>query len=202
MNALAPTTWTGTTIEPTPHRWTLDEVLEMRRAGVLHEDVRIELLDGEIIDMPPEGPVHAWFKVRLSNTLFKAVLGQGLWVVVETRLAFADRDAPVPDIYVLPEGSPLVDMPGAAILLLVEVADTTLAHDLGRKAATYAANGVDEYWVVDVRARRTIVHLRPEGDGYLDRRTVGFDEQLQAGRVPGLQLTIADLPGFHELSFD
>lgn len=202
MNALAPTHWTGTTLEPAPHLWTLDEVVEMRRVGVLAECGRYELLDGEIIDMPPEGELHAWFKVSLSNTLCAALIGRGLWVAVETRLAFAERDAPVPDLYVMPQELTFRDTPGGELLLLVEVADSTLTHDTGRKAAKYAVNGVTEYWVVDVRSRRTLVHARPENGEFLDRTAVSFSEPLRAARLEGVEVVIADLPGFDTLKWD
>ncbi len=201
MNALAPTLWTGTVAEPRPHRWTLDEVVRLRGVGVIGEDARVELLDGEIIDMPPEGELHAWFKLELSNALF-GVMGRDLRLAVETRLAFAEKDAPVPDLHVMPRGLALTDTPGGEVLLLVEVADTTLSHDMGRKAAKYAANGVTEYWVVNLRARRTVVHLRPEDGAYLERRPVAFDEPLAPTRIDALQLVIAALPGYDKLSFD
>ncbi len=201
MNALAPIVWTETVSEPTPHRWTLDEVVELRRAGFIPEDARIELLDGEIIDMPPEGELHAWFKLELSHALFGAA-GQELRVAVETRLNFERRDAPVPDLWIMPRGLALKDTPGDALLLLVEVADTSLAHDIGRKAAKYAANVVAEYWVVDVRAQRTLVHSRPEAGAYLERRAVDFTQALEPSRLPHLRLVISELPGFEALSFD
>ena len=81
--------------EPAPHRFTLDEVLAMQAAEIIHPDARIELLDGEIIDMPEEGELHVWFKVELTRFLVRA-LPDDLRLAPDATLSLAPRDAPDP----------------------------------------------------------------------------------------------------------
>ena len=202
MNAFAPVSdaawrWEGPP-EPAPHRFTLDEVLAMQAAEIIHPDARIELLDGEIIDMPEEGELHVWFKVELTRFLVRA-LPEDLRLAPDATLSLAPRDAPDPDIYIFEVGAPLRLTPGSGLRLIVEIADSSLTHDLRRKAAKYAENGVPEYWVVDVRGRRTFVHLQPEGEEYLQRAITPFEAPLTPTRIEGLRLVIADLPRFDSL---
>jgi Uma2 family endonuclease len=199
MNASAPMRWIGPPT-PEPHRFTLDDVLALQKAGVIDWDARIELLDGEIIDMPEEGELHVWFKVELTRFFVRA-LGDEFRLAPDATLSLAPRDAPEPDIYVFPVGAPLRLTPGSVLRLLVEISDTTLDHDLKRKVAKYASYGVPEYWVLDVQHRRTFVHLQPEGDTYLTREVVPFDGRLVPTLLPDIALVVADLPGYGGLSF-
>lgn len=202
MNAFTPVSdahwrWEGPP-EPAPHRFTLDEVLALQASGAIHPDARIELLDGEIINMPEERELHVWFKVALNRFLVMA-LPDDLMVAPDATLSLAPHDAPEPDFYVMPVATPLRNTPGSALRLLIEIADSSLAHDLGRKAAKYASAGVREYWVIDVQGRRSFVHLRPEADGYLQRTVVGFDEALAPTLLDGVRLVVAELPRFDAL---
>ena len=189
--------WNGPP-EPSPHRFTLDDVLALQAAGVIDGDARIELLDGEIIDLPEEDELHVWFKVELTRFLVRA-LPDDQRLAPDATLSLAPRDAPEPDIYIFPVGLLLRQTPGDQLTLIVEISDSTLQHDLKRKAALYAQNGVREYWAIDVRAQRTFVHLQPEGDGYLQRTVVGFAEPLVPTLLPELRLVVADLPRFDGL---
>ena len=203
MNALAPISGgrSGPPDSPEPHKFTLDDVLALQKAGVIDWDARIELLDGEIIDMPEEGELHVWFKVELTRFFVRA-LGDDYRLAPGATLSLAPRDAPEPDIYIFPTGAPLRLTPGHELRLLVEISDSTLNHDLTRKVAKYASYAIPEYWVVDLQNRRTHVHLHPEGDTYLQRVVVPFDGVLTPTRVPDIGLVIADLPNFDGLSFD
>lgn len=200
MNASAPMRYDGPP-SPEPHRFTLDDVLALQKAGVIDFDARIELLDGEIIDMPEEGELHVWFKVELTRFFVRA-LDDGHRLAPDATLSLAPRDAPEPDIYIFPVGAPLRLTPGPDLRLLIEIADSTLDHDLKRKAAKYASYEVPEYWVVDVRHRRTHVHLRPEAGAYLERVVVAFEDRLRPTRIDGVDLVIAELPRYDGLSFD
>ena len=193
MNALAPVPDFYTPPDaPRLHRFTLDDVIVMREAGVIHPDAKVELLDGEIIDMGSEGELHADFVIALNRFL---VLGLPSKVVVPgNRLSLAPKDAPVPDLYVMEEGAPLVLTPSSAVALVIEVSDSSLSQDIGRKAIKYGSYGVFEYWVVDVRHEMTHVHSLPLAGGYAERRAVSFDQPLKPVRLPELELVIADLP--------
>ena len=187
--------------EPASHRFTLDEVLAIQAAGIIHPDARIELLDGEIIDMPEEGALHVWFKVELVRFLVP-ILPDNLRLAPDATLSLAPTEAPDPDIYIFPTGLQLRLTPGPELRLIIEIADSSLTHDLRRKADKYASNGVPEYWVIDIRGRRTFVHLQPEDGAYLERAVVAFDQPLTPTRIDGVRLVIADLPRFDGLSFD
>ena len=191
--------WNGPP-EPAPHKFTLDEVLAMQAAGIIHPDARIELLDGEIIDMPEEGELHVWFKVELNRFLTR-ILPDELRLAPDATLSLDAQNAPDPDIYIFPTGLTLRSTPGPELRLILEIADSSLTHDLRRKSETYAANGVPEYWVVDVRGRRTFVHLQPEGGEYLQRLVVPFDAPLAPTRIDGVRLVIAELPRFDGLDY-
>ena len=183
---------------PERRRFTLDDVLAMQRAGLIEDDARIELLDGEIIDMPEEGELHVWFKVELDRVFVRA-LADDYRLAPHATLSLAPHDAPEPDIYIFPTGLPLRLTPGRELRLIVEISDSTLDHDMKRKVSKYAQNGVPEYWVVDVRGGRTFVHLLPEGDGYLQRTVAPFDAPLTPTRLDAVRLVIADLPRFDGL---
>lgn len=200
MNALAPVS-DGPPASPEPHRFTLDDVRALQKAGVIDVDARIELLDGEIIDMPEEGELHVWFKVELTRFFVRA-LADDYRLAPDATLSLAPRDAPEPDIYIFPTGAPLRLTPGHDLRLLIEISDSTLDHDLKRKAAKYASYAIPEYWVVDLRSRRTYVHLHPEGDTYLHRAVVPFKGVLAPTLIADIALVIVDLPNFGGLSFD
>lgn len=193
MNALAPVSYSSPP-SPQTHLFTLDDVITLREAGVLHPDARVELLDGEIIDMPAEGELHADFNIEL-NRFFVLSIGDHDRVIPGSRLSLAPKDAPVPEFYMMPVDTPLVMTPPEAIKLVVEIADSSLGQDLGRKAIKYGSYGIGEYWVVDVRNGVTHVHTSPLSGGYGERVAISFDQPLRPARLRELELIIADLPG-------
>ena len=180
--------------QPTRHRFTVDEVMQMVEVGLIARDARTELMDGELIDMPSEGELHLTFKIELVRFFVRAV-PDDLRIAPDASLHLAPMDAPEPDLYVLNAGAPLKPIDAEDVRLIVEIADSSLGYDLGRKAAKYAEYGVCEYWVVDARARATHVLRRPDSSAYHDITAVAFDQPLRAERVPGVKLVIADLPG-------
>jgi Uma2 family endonuclease len=154
-----------------PHRkrWTREECRKLDAAGFLPG--RYELIDGEIIEKMIQNPPHR-ITVLLLATWLQSVFGnlcvQTQAPIVLTHSGGNDME-PEPDAAVTREPGTVYqdDNPGAADLLLVcEVADSTLEYDLGAKAAIYAAAGIAEYWVLDVKARRLHIHRRPTADGY------------------------------------
>ena len=194
MNALAPTTDVYVPPDaPERHRFTLDDVIAMREVGVIHRDAKVELLDGEIIDMASEGELHASFVIALNKFLVLAMTDEHV-VVPGSRLSLAPEDAPVPDLYVIEASAPLVVTPAPSIKLVIEVSDSSLNEDLGRKSLKYGSYGIAEYWVIDVRHAVTHVHATPGAGGYMERRAAPFDQPLRPVRLLPLELVIADLP--------
>jgi Uma2 family endonuclease len=177
---------------PVRHRFTVADVRAMVAAGVLDEDAPLELLDGDLIDMPSEGELHMSFKIELNRLIVRA-LSDEFRVVPDSPLHLSDTDAPEPDLYVIDAGAALEPIDPAKVRLIIEIAVSSIAHDLGRKAAKYADHGIAEYWVLDVAARRTHVLRSPEGGAYHDISTYSFDDQLVSSQVEGLRVCVADL---------
>jgi Uma2 family endonuclease len=124
------------------------------------ESQRVELIEGEVIDMPAQNDPHAWAISRLMHALH-VVFPDPYWIKVQATLRLNDYSAPEPDIAVMsgPPRPPAAEAPKP--LLIVEVSETSLDYDLGPKASLYAANGIADYWVADVAARQVHVFRSP-----------------------------------------
>ena len=179
---------------PTRHRFCVDEVIRMIEVGLIDRDARIELLDGELIDMPSEGELHFILKLLLTS-FFNRTVGADLWVGPDGPLHLGESDVPEPDIYIFEAGARWKPIETERVRLVLEIADSSRGYDLGRKAATYAQYGVGEYWVVDVQARVTHVLTRGADGAYHDITLVAFDQPLRPEGVAGVELVIADLAG-------
>jgi Uma2 family endonuclease len=170
----------------TRHRFTVDEYHEMARAGVLARDARVELIEGEIVDRTPIGLRHQAAVDALTNRLVRQC-GDRAIVRVQGSIRLDGRSEPQPDVLLLkPRDDFYRDTPATAedVLLLVEVADTSLVYDRSVKVPLYARAGVREVWLVDLDAARAEVYRDPASDGY---RSV-------TARERGADLTPAALP--------
>ena len=160
-----------------PYRFSVDEYLRMGEAGILTEDDRVELIDGEIIDMPPIGIAHTGAVKRIAN-LFGRQLGDRVVLSVQDPIKIGDFSLPQPDIALL---RPRDDFYASAypepadILLLVEVAESSVRYDREKKLPLYAAAGIMEIWLVDIPARKLTRYSEPSADGY---RSVGEPDDL------------------------
>ncbi len=178
--------------EATRHPITMDEALALQAAGVF-KGKRTQLLDGEIHEMPSDGLRHIHYAMEIARSVQLALPRERFFIGVQTTLHLSRFNGPSPDVYVL-SGGPLVKVtPPERVLLVVEVADTSLKDDLADSASRYARHGVADYWVVDVRGRRTYVHRQPKDGAYAPPVQVVFEDALAALLIPGLQLRIADL---------
>ena len=172
------------------HQFTLDEVLELIGQGMV--DQRVQLLGGEIYDMPSDGAQHARFAMGIGRQ-FMASLPQSFFIGVQTTLKLSDHNAPSPDVYVLSGNLPDGDVAPSQILLVVEVGDTTLSSDLNYKARLYAEHGVQEYWVIDVNARCIHVHRDPRDGAYPQPQVLDAATSVAARLVPDVPIRLADL---------
>lgn len=177
--------------EQAPVRFTADEFMELVRHPPISDWVgKIELIDGEIVRMSP-GHIPHWSAQRSVVLQLHSVfdpLGAGWLAGQEPTVRFGKRSVRLPDIGVFRNP----DLTGsifdvADLFLAVEIADTTLRHDLGRKQVAYAEAAVPHYWVVDVNGRKVHVMADPEASGYATRRVVPFGEPVS---VPGADATI------------
>jgi Uma2 family endonuclease len=151
--------------EPRAHRLTVDDYYRMAEVGLLAPDARVELIEGEIIDMPPIGAPHASTVDVLTAWLVPAAIGRA-HVRIQGAIRLGRRSEPQPDVTVLrlrEDRYSRSHPTGADVLLAIEVSDTTLRYDLERKGPLYARHGIPEYWVIDVAARRVHVLRAPRG---------------------------------------
>ena len=152
---------------PSRHLISVDAFHRMGETGILGPRDRVELIDGEIIDMSPIGVLHAAIVDVLARH-FGRRTGESVFVRCQNPLRLDDISEPEPDIAIL---RPRADFymtahPGASdVLLVIEVADTSLAYDLGTKVPLYARHGIPEVWVIDAATRQTRVFRRPVGSG-------------------------------------
>jgi len=176
-------------------RFTVDEYHRMAQVGILGEDDRVELLDGEIVEMSPIGSRHAAAVTRLQRVLERLANDRAI-VRVQQPVRLDSYSEPQPDVAVV---GPRDDFYAAAhptpaeILLIVEVADTSLRYDRLRKVPDYARAGVSEVWLADLVTNRVERYREPSGDAYADRETLGRDATLTSLLLPDIVIRVADL---------
>ena len=184
-------------VEVTRRRFTADEYQAMGRAGILREDDRVELIDGEVLAMSPIGPPHIGAVNRL-NRLFTLRVGEAAIVQVQLPVRLDPHSEPQPDLVLL---KPRADFYGTAaaapddILLAVEVAQSSLAYDRGIKADLYARRNVAEYWIVDLVHGTVIRHIDPAGGRYRQVALVPPDEPFAPVLMPDCVVTTRDILG-------
>jgi Uma2 family endonuclease len=175
------------------HRFTVDDVVRMVEAGILGEDDRLELIDGELLTMSPQGPTHAALTVRIHRALERA-FGAGHHVQDHSPIQAGEHTLPEPDVAVVRGelDAFLTRYPtGADVALVVEISVTTQGADRA-KAAIYAGAGVPEYWNLDVPARRLVVYRdpRPERAEYAQALLLS---DVDSVRVGGTDLAVGEL---------
>lgn len=156
---------------PAVHRFTRDEYYRMGEAG-LFRDERVELLDGEIITMSPQNTPHASTVYRLAHRL-EQLIGNTTCIRCQLPIVLNDWSEPEPDIAVCvpdPDDYSRAHPQPGQLLLLIEVADASLAYDQSQKAAAYAANGIPELWIVNLLDRRLAVLTAPATRSYRQQR--------------------------------
>jgi Uma2 family endonuclease len=181
---------------PVPrHRLTLAEYHRLGEVGILGEDDRVELLDGQLVDMSPIGPRHALAVDALTELLVVTVAGRA-GVRVQNPIELDARTEPQPDIALVRRpwrGYPASHPPPDDIFLLVEVADTSLEVDLGAKLVLYARAGIRELWIVDLTTDGVLVHRKPSGDKYGLVIRIEPPGVLEVESLPGVTIPAASL---------
>lgn len=180
---------------PTRKRFTVEEFQRMGEAGVFAPDARVELIDGEIIEMTPVGPRHVQSGFALED-FFRSVVGPEIRVVMQNALQ-TPSGLPWPDAALLVRERLVPEkLPGAdACILVVEVADSTRQLDRNRKRWSYARAGIPEYWVVDLRSDSVVQHLSPRGAEYADVQEYGCDRVFASPALGGREVRVAELLG-------
>lgn len=176
----------------TRHRLSVEDYHRMAAAGILHEDDRVELIEGEIIDMAPASSWHAGTVAWLTRLLHDAV-GQSAIVSVQNPVRLDRYSEPQPDLALL---RPREDYytrshPGPGdVLLIVEVAQSSLAYDLKLKVPLYARHGIPEVWVWDVDTGTVHVCRNPEGGVYREIEPHTGACSLSPLLLPGISITV------------
>ena len=177
---------------------TVEEFRALAETEGWDEDTRVELLDGEVVWMSPINDPHAACVKRLNRLFSRSFADDQVVVSVQDPVRIENYDEPQPDLALL---KPRADFYATAtptpadILLLVEVADTTLRTDLGRKARIYASGGITEYWVVDLNNRALYVHRAPSGSTYTDRQVPAPGQRVAAGFAPQIEMSVDEVTG-------
>ena len=179
---------------PVPrHRLKLHDYHRLGEAGILGEDDRVELLEGQLVDMSPIGPRHALVVDALNELLVLAVAGLAV-VRVQNPIVLDDASEPQPDFTLLRKpwhGYPDAHPRPPDVYLLIEVADSSLEFDLGAKLELYARAGIREFWVVDLTSNRVLVHRDPREGRYDSVATVDTSGVLQVEALPGVTISAA-----------
>ncbi|MEZ0327008.1 MAG: Uma2 family endonuclease [Fimbriimonas sp.] len=163
----------------TLRRMTVDEFYLAAKKGVFRPDERLELLEGQVLLMSPQNASHAWITHRVAELL--ADLFEDGYIREHSPLAIGEFDEPEPDVLVArgPAGKYRSAHPTATdVLLVVEVADTTLAKDRSLKGRIYATAGIPEYWIVDVKSERVEVHREPLEGRFWTSQVVNMSGEL------------------------
>ncbi len=184
-------------LEVTRRRFTAAEYARMGEAGVLHEDDRVELIEGEILESAPIGYGHAACVRRLTG-LFSRLLGDGVQVSVQNPIDLNEHNQPQPDVVLLRprnDFSSSAHPTAADILLVVEVAETSGEYDRQIKVPLYALHGIDEVWLVDLRQRRVLVYRDASADSYRTARSFQSSDALSAPAFTDLRVMVADILG-------
>ncbi len=179
--------------EGLPRRaFTVAEVERMVDIGLLAEDERVELIGGELVPMSPKGIRRETLKAALLRAWYRACPDH-LQLIPETTFRLSGDTFVEPDLIVYRTRTKLSELRGDTVLLAVEIAETSLRFDLGRKASLYAAHGIGELWVIDARRLVIHVHRAPGPDGYGSVAVLDAAATAVPAAAPELTLRLSDL---------
>ncbi len=154
---------------------------------------RVELREGTLYRMNAQYVPHMRMKLALYGALLQSVSAAGLRLeigVVGT-VRYGDGFAPLPDVFIWSPSPTETSVPGHAVKLVAEIADSTLADDLGDKRAAYAKAGLPEYWVVDLKARALHRFAAPAAGEYARAAVFREGEHVASETLPGVEITLA-----------
>ena len=180
---------------PTRYKWTVEDYHKLGEAGILTEDSRVELIEGELIEMAPIHGPHMGTVNRLNKMLVLAVGDHGV-VSVQNPVTLPPYSEPQPDFTILRlgAGTPDSGVPHANdVLLLIEVADTTLAYDRSRKLELYAREGIAEYWIVNLQRLCIEVYRNRTAEGYSDSTKLVPGDVASPQALPMVKLDVGEI---------
>lgn len=179
-------------------RWfSVDEYYRMAQAGILTEDDRVELIEGEVIEMSPIGSRHAACVNRL-NILLNRLVGRKMIVSVQNPIYIDEFSEPQPDVALLQlrEDFYAGSHPTASdVLLVIEVADTSVEYDRKKKLPLYARAGIPEVWLANLPEDRFEIHTQPLNDKYQSVTIVRRGESIESQTIAGLSINVDEILG-------
>jgi Uma2 family endonuclease len=187
-----------TAAEGFPRRaFTVEDISRMIEAGVIHEDEKFELIEGEIVMMAAKGIAHERIKSALTVAISRA-LPDDLTIGVEATLQLTNTVMLEPDLAVFPKelfkkSTRFAQLDPGEADLIVEVAASSLAYDKGLKARLYARHGVKEFWVIDANTRSTWVHAGPSGDRWSSITERNPLDSLTTPTLPGFSIRLGEI---------
>jgi Uma2 family endonuclease len=185
-------------VQMVTHQFTAKDLHRMVEAGILREDERVELLYGEIVDMPPIGPGHASGVKRLLNGFLPLQLEGKVIISVQDPIHLGEHSEPQPDLALLKprpdfyaQGHPAPQ----EVLLVVEVMESSAGYDREVKVPLYARFGIPETWLVDVEQGLIEVYREPSPEGYCQVHTRRRGEHLSPAAFPQFSLMVDTVLG-------
>lgn len=181
---------------PVPrHRLTRRDYYRMGEAGILRDDDRVELLEGQVIDMSPIGPRHALVTQNLTELLVKGFADRA-GVRCQMPVVLDDGSEPQPDFALVRRrwrGYPLTHPAPDDVFLLIEVSDSSLGFDRVVKLPLYARAGIREVWIVDLTTDRVLIYRKPAGGVYGTESQVVSPNALDVAALPGVTIPVAEV---------
>lgn len=175
----------------------IDDYHRMAADGLFSEDDRVELIEGEIVEMTPIGSWHAG-SVRRLDDLFTTSLGRRALVDKEHPVSLGDWSEPEPDLAVLVRRDDYytsINPTAADVFLVVEVADSSASYDRGVKAPLYAHQGIREYWLLDLRGQVLEIYRQPSPAGYRKIQRLRRGDSIAMEAFPDVVFSVSDLLG-------
>ncbi len=177
--------------------FTVDEYRLMSEAGILSEDDRVELIEGEIIKMSPIGKFHAACVKRLNSILNRRV-GDNAIISVQDPIRLNEYSEPEPDLALLKPRQDFYahELPAAAdVLLIIEVADSSAEYDRNVKLPLYARAGIPETWLANIKADQIESYSLPVNGAYQNVRLKKRGENISPAALPRLVLSVEEIRG-------
>ncbi len=181
----------------THYRFSVTDYYKMAEAGVLTEDSRVELIDGEILEMNPIGSPHSGGVGRISAMLWRE-FGESAVIWVQNPIRLNDYSEPEPDLALLRPRDDFFTSShptSSDVLLVIEVADTSFDYDRQIKAPLYARNEIPEYWLADLSQRRVLIYTDPTEGEYASIRVAQVGETVSPRAFPDVEISVSEIVG-------
>lgn len=181
-----------------PVRKHLTDIHEWRRLGeanIFPPETRVELINGEILEMSPIGSNHAGHLKRITNHLTLLVAGKAI-VSVQDPLQLGDLSEPEPDFMLLKPSDDFYSLRHPAaddVLLLIEIADTSLVFDQNQKLHLYATHNIPEYWLLNLIDNCLEIYRKPKGEVFAEKTTLYQGDTVTISQLPDISIQVADI---------